>query len=98
VSELTLARGCSPPSKHGLDRGSFHISITPVLGPCSALPPSTVNQTFARKYLAGSAIGVTLPITFNPKGVDSPEIIGVVDDVRQQSATDPPLPAVFAIY
>ena len=63
-----------------------------------SLPVVVVNRAFVRKYLPGPVLGVRLPISFNPRGTDWQEIVGVVDDVLHQSASDPAQPEIFAAY
>jgi hypothetical protein len=59
-----------------------------------------VNETFARRYLPAEPLGATLPISYveGKDGSTSQEVIGVVDDVRQRAATDPPQPEIFFSY
>jgi len=57
-----------------------------------------VNETFARRYLPGEPIGATVPISYIPHSQPSQEVVGVVDDVRQHGATDPPQPEIFFDY
>jgi putative ABC transport system permease protein len=64
----------------------------------TSLPVVVVNRAFARTYLDGrEPIGLDLPTGF---AQDKPnwQIVGVVDDVHQQGATDPPQPEIFACY
>ncbi len=60
----------------------------------TSLPVVIVNRTFADRYLAGSAVGQTLPLG---RGSDRPDwqIIGVIDDVRQRGATEPAQPEIY---
>jgi hypothetical protein len=57
-----------------------------------------VNRTFANTYLGGRALGVKLPLSFIDGRPNGLEIVGVVDDMRQQGATDPPRPEIFNTY
>jgi putative ABC transport system permease protein len=57
-----------------------------------------VNETFARQYLPGDPIGATVPISYISDRQPSQDVVGVVDDVRQQGATDPPQPQIFFDY
>ncbi len=60
----------------------------------TSLPVVIVNHTFAERYLAGSPIGRTLPLGADEHRPDS-QVVGVVDDVRQRGATDPPQPELY---
>jgi putative ABC transport system permease protein len=64
----------------------------------ASLPVVVVNHAFVTKYLTGDPIGVRLPLSFVEPGRDWMEIAGVVDDVRQQNATDLPQPEIFLTY
>jgi putative ABC transport system permease protein len=57
-----------------------------------------VNETFVRRYLPVEPLGATVPITYLPNSHDGQTVVGVVDDVRQQGATDPPQPEIFFDY
>jgi putative ABC transport system permease protein len=65
-------------------------------------PAIVVNRTFARQYLGDRALGVRIPqqgpraggVRF-VNGTDS-EIVGVVDDMRQDSVEASPQPEMFA--
>jgi putative ABC transport system permease protein len=61
-------------------------------------PVVVVNRAFVKTYLTGSAVGVRLPLTISPDNRGAHEVIGVVDDVHQQSAADPPRPEIFNLY
>jgi putative ABC transport system permease protein len=70
----------------------------------AATPPAiVVNRTFARQYLGDHPIGVRIPqrgpraggVRFGDEHADS-EIVGVVDDMRQDSVEAPPQPEIFA--
>lgn len=64
----------------------------------TSLPVVVVNQTFARTYLQGrNPLDVMLPVGLTRDQEDW-RIAGVVDDVHQQGATDPPRPELFACY
>ncbi|MBI4474518.1 MAG: ABC transporter permease [Acidobacteria bacterium] len=56
-----------------------------------------VNQSFARKYLDDSAVGDRFR-DFLSEGKAQIEVIGVVDDVKQRSVTDPSVPEVYISY
>jgi putative ABC transport system permease protein len=66
-------------------------------------PAVVVNRTFARQYLGDHPIGVRIPqrgpraggVRFALETVDS-EIVGVVDDMRQDSVRAPLQPEMFA--
>lgn len=69
-----------------------------------ASPPVVlVNRTFADRYLGGEGVGRRLPLRgaragslrFVEEAVDA-EIVGIVDDTRQEGASDPPQPEIFA--
>jgi predicted permease len=63
-----------------------------------AMPVVVVNQTFARRYLDGrDPLDVVLPLGWS-QGRPDWQIVGLVDDVRQRQASDPPQPEVFACY
>jgi predicted permease len=70
----------------------------------AATPPAiVVNRTFVRQYLGDHAIGVRIPqrgpraggVRFTNENADS-EIVGVVDDMRQDSLEAPLQPEIFA--
>jgi putative ABC transport system permease protein len=66
----------------------------------ASLPVVIVNRAFVRKYLVDPPLGFRLPINLS-QTVSTPqgwEIVGIVDDVRQRGATDPPQPEVFLTY
>ncbi len=62
----------------------------------TARPVIVVNRTFATRYLGASPIGQELPV--NASGRENrPDsvVVGVLDDVRQRGATDPPQPELY---
>jgi predicted permease len=59
---------------------------------------AVVNETFVRRYLPGDPIGAELPIKYASNDGTNQVVVGIVDDVRQQSATDPPQPEIFFDY
>ncbi|HWW87688.1 MAG TPA: FtsX-like permease family protein, partial [Vicinamibacterales bacterium] len=69
----------------------------------STQPVVVVNQTFARQFLGDRSIGFHIPqagpraggIRFRDPHADW-EVVGVVDDMRQDSVDGPPQPEVFA--
>jgi putative ABC transport system permease protein len=69
----------------------------------STQPVVVVNQTFARQFLGDRSIGFHIPqagpraggIRFRDPHADW-EVVGVVDDMRQESVDGPPQPEVFA--
>jgi predicted permease len=64
----------------------------------ASVPVVLINRTFARRYVGGrSALGTTLPFRFSTTKRDW-QVVGVVDDVRQQRADDSPQPEVFVCY
>jgi ABC-type antimicrobial peptide transport system permease subunit len=58
-----------------------------------------VNREFSRKYLAGQALGWTLPGAAKPHAPPSSAvprpIVGVVEDTVRHDVTDTPLPEVY---
>ena len=59
----------------------------------TTLPVLVVNRTFATRYLGDSPIGQRLP---NAAGDGRErEVVGIVDDVRQQGVSDPVQPMFF---
>jgi ABC-type antimicrobial peptide transport system permease subunit len=64
-----------------------------------------VNHTFARQYLGNRGVGVRIPkrgpraggVRFTDENADS-EIVGVVDDMRQDSLETPVQPEIFASF
>jgi putative ABC transport system permease protein len=57
-----------------------------------------VNRAFVRAYLTDRrALGALLPIRFSKEWTGA-TIVGVVDDVRQQSGLEAPSPQLFACY
>ncbi len=63
----------------------------------ASLPVVVVNRTFATRYLGDAALGTKLPLQLN-EGQPDWEVVGVVDDLRQRSVTDPAQPEIFASY
>jgi predicted permease len=69
----------------------------------TATPPAImVNRTFARQYLVEPSVGIRIPpqgpraggVTFADQDADW-EVIGVFDDVRQESVNEPPQPEIL---
>jgi predicted permease len=66
-------------------------------------PALVVNRTFARQYLGDRPVGVRLPLRgpragslrYNESFAEA-EIVGVVDDMRQDSVAAAPQPEIFA--
>jgi putative ABC transport system permease protein len=66
-------------------------------------PALVVNRTFARQYLGERTVGVRIPLRgpragglrFNESFTDA-EIVGVVDDMRQEGVEVAPQPEIFA--
>jgi putative ABC transport system permease protein len=56
-----------------------------------------VNRSFARRYLGAAPIGARLPMRFGQSRPEY-EVVGVVDDMRQGSVTDPPAAESFVSY
>jgi len=70
----------------------------------SSPPAVVVNQSFARRYLADRPIGFHIPqrgaragYRFRDANADW-EVVGIVDDMRQDSVDAPLLPEVFASF
>jgi putative ABC transport system permease protein len=68
----------------------------------STPPVMVVNRTFARQYLGERAVGVRIPLRGPragglrfPNEQANAEIIGVVDDMRQDTIDAPPQPEIF---
>jgi putative ABC transport system permease protein len=61
-------------------------------------PLILVNETFARRYLSGDAVGQTLPVSFDPDRSDHQTIVGVVGDVQHGRAIDPPQPQIYVLF
>jgi len=57
-------------------------------------PVLLVNRRFAHVYFDDRALGLTLPVGFDP-GKTAWRVVGVVDDVKQRNAIDPPHPEIF---
>src|SRR5580658_1388725 len=58
-----------------------------------------ISQSVARTLWPGQdPIGQRITMEDNPKPTDWQTIVGVVDDVRQQSLADRPLPAIYQPY
>jgi putative ABC transport system permease protein len=63
-----------------------------------SLPVAVVNRTFVRRYLSDrEPLGVMLPVRFSANKPDW-QIVGVVDDLRNQRAGDPPQPELFGCF
>jgi putative ABC transport system permease protein len=62
----------------------------------TSLPVMVVNRTFAKRYLGDSPIGERLPNTVGD-GKER-EVIGIVEDIRQQTLADPIQPMFFVPY
>jgi putative ABC transport system permease protein len=60
-------------------------------------PVAIVNQAFVREYLDGDPLAATLPSGRDDHSGPT-AIVGIVDDVRQRSAADPPQPEIFQSY
>ena len=58
---------------------------------------AVVNRSFARRYLPASPIGSRVPMPFSKERPDC-IVVGVVEDMRQESVTDPEAPELFASY
>jgi putative ABC transport system permease protein len=62
----------------------------------TSAPVAIVNQAFARRYLAGSAIGAEVPLGVGYVETPVPAtIVGVLDDVRYLSAADATRPEIY---
>ena len=67
----------------------------------SSEPVVIVNQSFARRYLGGSALGARLPAgAYTVQGREAIEwtVIGIVDDVRYVTTRDSSQPELFYSY
>jgi predicted permease len=67
----------------------------------SSEPVVLVNQSFARRYLGGSALGARLPTgAYRVQGRESIEwtVIGIVDDVRYVTTRDSSQPELYYSY
>lgn len=62
-------------------------------------PVVVVNRAFASRYLAGSALGMTVPIAAY-QGDEAPEgtVVGVVDDVKEVTAANALQPEMYFSY
>jgi putative ABC transport system permease protein len=60
-------------------------------------PVVVVNRSFAQRYLGPSPLGARVPMPFG-EGRPDCDVVGVVDDMRQSSVTDPPAPELFISY
>lgn len=60
----------------------------------TSLPVIVVNRTFATRYLGSNPIGRRLPAAFEEDKRDW-EVVGVADDIRMGSITDPVQPEMF---
>jgi predicted permease len=60
-------------------------------------PAIVVNRAFVNAYLGRSSVGLRLPLSFG-EGRPDGDVVGVVDDMRQASVTDAPVPEVFVSY
>jgi putative ABC transport system permease protein len=57
-----------------------------------------VNRSFAAKYLGSKPLGAIVPWMGMCRDYDRWEVVGVVDDMRQGSVSDPPQPELFMPY
>ena len=70
----------------------------------SGLPVVVVNRSFARQYLGDRAVGIHIPQQGKRAGARFAndkadwDVVGVVDDMRQDSVDAPPQPEVFASF
>ena len=70
----------------------------------SAERVAVVNRAFVRAYLPGQVLGADVPLgyeddTENANPPSRPwKIVGVIDDVMQRSAVDPPRPEIYISY
>ncbi|OFW03852.1 MAG: hypothetical protein A3H96_06640 [Acidobacteria bacterium RIFCSPLOWO2_02_FULL_67_36] len=60
----------------------------------TSLPVLIVNRTFAQRYIGASPVGRRLPVAFE-EGKHDWEVVGVADDIRMGSMTDPVQPEIF---
>jgi putative ABC transport system permease protein len=62
----------------------------------TSLPVVLVNRAFARRYFDNQALGRSLPAGLDhARGNQRWEVVGVLEDVRMKSVTDPPQPEIF---
>lgn len=62
-------------------------------------PVVIVNRTFAERYLGDAPVGQALPVNASGSENRPPSIVvGVADDVRHRSATDPPQAELYFCY
>ncbi len=59
---------------------------------------AVVSRSFAQQYLGDDPIGKHIPMAVANGGRQDWEVVGVVGDMRQASATDPQTPDVFVSY
>jgi len=64
----------------------------------SARPVVVVNRTFATRYMGLSPVGQTLPVNASGNRARPAVVVGVIDDVRQRGATDPPQAELYFSY
>jgi putative ABC transport system permease protein len=70
----------------------------------SAAPAVVVNRSFARQYLGDHAVGIHIPQHGKRAGAHFVndkadwDVVGVVDDTRQDSVDAPPQPELFASF
>ncbi len=60
----------------------------------AAPPVVVVNETFARTYLDGQAVGAQVPVTADPDR-EASEVVGVVRDIQPQVRGEAPRPEVY---
>src|SRR5204862_3191083 len=65
----------------------------------TSLQVVVVNRSFAATYLSPNPLGTTIPNLGMCRGdADRWQVVGVVDDMRQGGASDPPQPELFMPY
>ncbi|HYM25191.1 MAG TPA: ADOP family duplicated permease [Vicinamibacterales bacterium] len=64
----------------------------------AASAAAVVSRSFAQQYLGDDPIGKHIPMAVAAGGREDWEVVGVVGDMRQASATDPRSPDVFVSY
>jgi predicted permease len=57
-----------------------------------------VSRSFARKYLGDRVLGVRIPMSFAESASPDADVVGVVDDMRQDTVLDAAMPELFISY
>jgi putative ABC transport system permease protein len=64
----------------------------------STRPVVVVSRSFVRKYLGDRVIGVSIPMSFGEGAGPASDVVGVVDDMRQDTVIDAAVPELFISY